>query len=114
MGGINYSISPCSIIDTLIDGKGDKVFSATIIPSLAIATYGFTVFGYGEGFPVYSIMADPSSGGTQGSQQIYFAFKDKVLTKGTYEGYIPIHLFRGSDTENDSNFLKIKIKLIVK
>lgn len=112
--GVEYSLDPCSITMSMVDGKGDVGFYTTIIGS---GLYGFSRYGYGVGFPVYSVLGI-SSGGATGNHDLNFYFKDGVLSSEgdkpkVYEGYLPIHIYHGSETGFDNNFLNLKLKLTV-
>lgn len=112
--GITYQLSPCFINDTLTAGAtGSKPFSFKIVPSSESASYGFSKHGYGVGFPTYAILGT-SSGGASGTTEVSESFNREVLPKGTYVGYLPIHIYLGSETGRDTNFLRLKINLIVK
>ena len=113
LNGVTYSLDPCTITETMTKGAGDKQFTVTIKTSSIATIYGFNVRGYGEGFPTYSILGG-RSGGASGSTQLALYFSDNALAKGTYDGYLPINVYLGSGTGNDTNFLKLKIKLTVK
>ena len=115
LNGVTYSVSPCTINDTLIHGNGDKPFTVVIKTSTLNPLYGFSVFGYGVGFPTYGITG-VSSGGAQGNTTLNLNFRDGVLKKGLYKGYLPIHIFNGSEMggEDSTRYLKVIINLIVK
>ncbi len=115
INGTTYSLSPCTITATMVHGQGNKSFSATIVGS---GSYGFSTRGYGVGFPTYGIIANTASGGAQGSFPLNLYFNDSYLTANgnqsqTYTGYLPIHIFQGSETGNDNNFLNLGITLTV-
>ena len=112
--GITYSLNPCTITETMVDGQGNKNFSTTILSSNRL--YSFSKRGYGEGFPVYSILG-VSSGGGQGNTPVGLYFNDQVLSANgnlpkTYTGYLPIHIFHGSEG-NDNNYLYLGVNLTV-
>ncbi|MFA6295223.1 MAG: peptidoglycan-binding protein [Candidatus Paceibacterota bacterium] len=113
--GKTYSLSPCNITATMVDGQGNKSFSATIVGS---GGYGFSTRGYGVGFPTYGIIANTASGGVGGSFPLSLYFNDKYLSANgdqprTYTGYLPIHIFHGSETGYDNNFLYLGVTLTV-
>jgi hypothetical protein len=115
INGTTYSLSPCTITATMVHGQGNKNFSATIVGS---GLYGFSTRGYGVGFPTYGIIANTASGGAQGSFPLGLYFNDSYLTANgdqpkTYTGYLPVHIFQGSETGNDNNFLNLGITLTV-
>ncbi len=114
INSITYSLNPCTITATMIDGQGNQNFSTTIKGS---GGYGFSVRGYGEGFPTYSILGD-ASGGANGNTLIHLFFNDAVLSANetqarTYSGYLPVHIFQGSETGFDKNYLNLAITLTV-
>ncbi len=109
INGTNYTLSPCSINMTMIDGQGDKNFTSSI---LGTGVYGYSVRGYGVGFPTYGIIPNTSSGGANGNANLSFTFKDSYLTPGTYTGYIPVHIFQGSEG-TDNNYLNLNVNLTV-
>lgn len=115
VGGVNYSLSPCTITTTMIHGEGDKEFTVLLIPNKPTASYGFSVRGYGEGFPTYGIMTiGASSGGASGTVTLKIRLSDKELSPKIYNGYLPIHVFLGSETGLDQNYLNLKVNVTVK
>ncbi len=114
LNGVTYSLDPCTINASMVKGGGDKPFSVKINTSTINPLYGFSVFGYGVGFPTYGIIGT-SSGGAQGSTTLDFEFKESVLEKGVYKGYLPIHIFNGSEMggEDSTHYLRLKIILKV-
>lgn len=117
INGITYTLSPCSISTSMTDGQGDKNFTATIIASTANSSFGYSTRGYGVGFPTYGILGG-GSGGAAGNTSLNLHFSDKVLSSDgsqphTYSGYLPIHIFQGSETGNDNNFLNLNVNLTV-
>ena len=118
VAGITYTISPTSINETLSNGQGNKNFSAVITPSTAGASYGFSVYGYGIGFPTYGIIANTASGGAVGNTTLSFYFNNNYLSANSnqykaYSGCLPIHIFTGSETGYDTNYLYLPVNLIV-
>jgi hypothetical protein len=114
INGTTYSLSPCTITATMVDGSGNQNFSTTIMGS---GGYGYSVRGYGVGFPTYGILG-ASSGGASGNTAVNLYFNDAYLSANgnqaqTYTGYLPIHIFQGSETGNDNNFLNLGITLTV-
>ncbi len=112
--GIKYSLSPCSITMSMIDGEGDKNFSTTIMAS---GGYGFSVYGYGNGFPVYSILG-VSSGGASGNTALDLHFNDSVLSSDgdkpkVYSGYLPINVYQGSATGWNQHYMYLNLNLTV-
>ena len=59
-------------------GHGDQHFAVTLKQSVR-GYYSFNIPGYGVGFPIYSFLANESSGGAIGDQVIHFTVTDKVL-----------------------------------
>jgi hypothetical protein len=115
--GIRYTLDPCSINETITEGDADKHFKITVKQS-KVTTYGFTVYGYGEGLPTYGILTDVSSGGNVGNlvMNAYFSnnvFKANGQSPKVYTGYLPIKIisFNG---EKVSKFLKLQTTLTVK
>ena len=114
LNGITYTLSPKNITVNMIHGQGDKYFTVLLIPS-DLVEYGFSVYGYGEGFPDYGIMSDVSSGGAGGTVTIKIRINESALSPNTvYKGYLPIHVYLGSETGADHNFLKLALNVTVK
>jgi len=112
INGAMYSLEVCEIVVTMVSGQGDVAFTPTIMTT-APGTYGFSVQAYGVGFPTYGILGI-SGGGANGNTKINMYFNDNILTPGTYNGYLPIHVYQGSETNlNDGNWLDYRIKLVV-
>ncbi len=115
LGDVEYSLSPCVINTTMIQGEGDKEFTILLVPSKPTVNYGFSVRGYGEGFPTYGIMTiGSSSGGASGTVTLKIRINAKALSQRTYDGYLPIHVFLGSETGFDQNYLNLKVNVTVK
>ena len=115
VNGSTYSLDPNAIVATMVHGKGNKDFAVTIRGS---GLYGFSVHGYGVGFPTYGIIADTASGGADGDFTLRLHFNDSYLMPDgdkpkTYSGYIPIHIFQGSETCFDTNYLNLSVTLTV-
>ncbi|MEI8249141.1 MAG: hypothetical protein WCG07_01445, partial [Candidatus Taylorbacteria bacterium] len=96
-------------------GHGDKAFEVLLHGS---DLYGFSVRGYGVGFPTYGIIPDTASGGVMGDIMLRLHFNDNYLNPDgdkpkTYSGYIPIHVFQGSETGFDTNFVYLSVTLTV-
>jgi hypothetical protein len=113
--GTTYWLEPCSITDSMIKGKDNKPFAFTIMTTNPGGHYGFTVYGYGQGFPDYAIL-ETGSGGARGNTVINEYFNNEVFSARTYEGYLPILIYPNMDFSraDSTNTLKLKIKLIVK
>jgi hypothetical protein len=112
---VTYSLMTNQIVATMIDGSGDKYFTASIHGK---GLYGFTVYGYGEGFPTYGIIPETSSGGVIDNYTLRFYFNDGILNSNdgkpkVYEGRIKIHVYQGSETGFDTNFLYLPVKVTV-
>lgn len=95
-----YHLEPCSLTYDMVDGSGDQPFEFTIVQEGESAVYGFTVYGYGEGFPTYGITG-VSSGGAQGNKTLALNFRDTYLNSEgnqpkVYSGYLPIQIYHGS------------------
>lgn len=118
VGGITYSLDPCTINMTMVDGKGDVGFSTTVVTSGGENHfYGISRYGYGEGLPTYAIVG-ASSGGASGNALLQFGFADSVLSADgdkprVYNGYLPIHIYHGSERGDDMNFLYLNLSLTV-
>jgi peptidoglycan hydrolase-like protein with peptidoglycan-binding domain len=117
INGTTYTISPCSINLSMTDGQGDKNFSTTITATGANTSFGYSTRGYGVGFPTYGILGG-GSGGASGNTTLNLRFSDANLSaNGTqskiYTGYLPIHIFQGSETGNDNNFLNLNVNTTV-
>ena len=117
--GHTYTTDPCSIEIEMVHGKGDKQFTFSIVPDDFIH-YGFSVHGYGFGFPTYGMISNVSSGGARGTQYITVNVHDQYLPLDNngktkkYSGYVPIHIYQGSETGRDTNFIKLPITITVK
>ncbi len=107
---VTYTITPCSISTSMIDGAGDKAFTVYITPSVPNNTYSYYTYGYGVGLPTYGILGG-GSGGAFATTTLNLNFADSVLSKGVYKGYLPIHIGNGN---NDNNFLYFNFNLEVK
>ncbi len=107
---VTYTITPCSINTSMIDGAGDKAFTVYIVPSVSNSTYSYYTYGYGVGLPTYGILGG-GSGGAFATTTLNLNFADSVLSKGVYKGYLPIHIGNGN---NDNNFLYFNFNLEVK
>ena len=115
ISGITYSLGTNAIVATMVHGHGDKAFE---VPLHGSDLYGFSVRGYGVGFPTYGIIADTASGGVMGDINLKLHFNDSYLNPDgdkpkTYSGYIPIHVFQGSETGFDTNFVYLPVTLTV-
>ncbi len=91
----------------------NKTFTFQILPLLpdTLARYGFFLSGYGEGFPVYSIISDQASGGVIGKQIITIVFTD-YLVVGDYDGYLPVYIYH--DETDVTHYLPLYINMKVK
>lgn len=107
---VRYWLSTCSISDTMIKGTGDKGFSTSVISAKDKPDCVFNVHAYGVGFPTYGIMGYESGAGFRKETPMGFVFKDDVLQKGVYNGYIEIGVF-GEGGRKD--WLHFKIHLVV-
>jgi hypothetical protein len=118
LNGNTYWLEPASIIDTIEAGGEDKFFDFKINQKTP-EMYGFTVIGYGKGFPLYALMPHEATSAAKGQQIIHVKISNREL-KGddtkpkTYTGYLPIHIYLGSDTGPDSvNCLRLPVTLVV-
>jgi hypothetical protein len=111
INGTTYTLSPCSMNVTMSKSAGNKNFSTMIIPS-ASGSYGFSVYGYGNGFPNYGIIANTSSGDTSGKQELNMYFNASYLNIGTYTGYLPIKVYQSSESSSEKE-LDLSIDLTV-
>lgn len=95
-----YRLDPCVMNLNLSDGSGNVYFYPKIVQTGQIRSYGFSVYGYGVGFPTYGILANTASGGAYGNQtlQIYLndAYLNTNVTTTTYSGYLPIRVYHQS------------------
>ena len=115
VNGTTYSLGTNAIIATMIHGQGDKAFE---VPLHGKGLYGFSVYGYGVNFPTYGIIPDTASGGVLDNCTLRLHFNDSYLVPDgdkprTYVGYIPIHVYQGSETGFDTNFLHLPVTLTV-
>lgn len=115
--GHRYTTDPCSIELTMIQGKEDKTFTFTIVPDDFI-TYSFNV--YSDGFPTQAVARNIASGGARGKQFITVTVSNaKMLLEYTgkrkvYRGQLPIHIYKGSETGTDTNYLKLPLTITFK
>lgn len=115
INGNTYSLEPCMITESMVDGRGNKSFSVKII---ANGGYGFGVRGDPDGFPGYGIMGG-TSGSTSGNKTLNLYFNDSVLSSDgskskSYIGHLPIHIYLGSSlTGPDSGLLNLFVNLTV-
>lgn len=116
MDGVTYTLSVCEISDTLILAEGGNIaFQFTIIPSDLNASYSFEIRSRSEaiGFPAFSVSGG-MGGGAQSFTNVMLQFEDTFLRPGTYDGYLPIHLYPISSQGDDENrYLKLKLHLVV-
>lgn len=113
--GRTYTLSPCSIDMSMVDGQGNQTFSTTIVPSDVNLGYGYGVMGYGVGFPNYGIIG-AGSGGASGNTKLEFTLNDDYfssdnLNPKTYSGYLPIYISHSSAT---GSYLYLNVNLTVK
>ena len=116
--GITYQLSPCEINASMTDGAGDKEFSFKIDQVSETRSYGFGVYGYGEGFPTYGIITTPSSGGALGDVSFRSVLKDQYLNSESgqtnkYAGYLPIKVYYGSAGTGVEKTLKLMVNVDV-
>ena len=108
-----YELYPCELNTSMVDGAGNVDFKFHIIQRGAPVSYGFSVYGYGEGFPTYGTIGT-SSGGAQGNTTISRYFNDDYLnfdpSNPVYSGYLPIKIYHGSASGNDPE-LRFNINL---
>ncbi len=112
--GVTYSLEPCSVETTMVHGQGNRAVSTNIMVSTS-TLYGFTVYGYGIGFPTYGVSSNTSSGGAQGNEPLSLRFIDSYLPieggqAKTYSGYIPIDV---DDSQGNTGHLYLKMKVTV-
>jgi hypothetical protein len=115
--GVTYTLNPSSVSEIMVDGQGNKTFSASISQSKR-TLYGFSVYFPAVGFPQYGVMSDIATGGAFGTTQINFSLNDKALwadgnKNKTYSGCVPIHIYTGSES-TDGNYLYLKLNVVVK
>jgi hypothetical protein len=115
--GVAYSLKPSSVEISMVSGKGDREAKVTIVAPKSGA-YGFSVHGYGEGLPIYGVITDLASGGAEGNVELTLCFHDSRLPSDgdkpkKYHGYLPIHIFHGSETGADKNFMYVEVTITV-
>ncbi|MEY2664255.1 MAG: hypothetical protein RIT04_63 [Candidatus Parcubacteria bacterium] len=115
INGTTYSLSTNQVVASMVDGEGNKNFGVTVRGNVP---FGFSVHGYGNGFPTYGIIAETASGGVDGAFNIQLYFNDSYLSADgdkprVYSGHLPIHIYQGSETGFDTNFLYLKVVLTV-
>ena len=115
--GVTYWLEPCFINETITEGGVDKEFTVTIKQnSSTYSAYGFSVYGYGVGFPTYGMLSMPASGGASDDQILKMHFSTKCFVADcknpkVYKGYLPIKVFV-RETGLDS-ILRLPITLVV-
>lgn len=101
-------LSPNSMVIKLDSAQGAVYRDFQIVvPEKQL--YSFTIKGYGEGFPTYTIITNVSSGGAFGTQNVQMKISDKILGKGKYEGYMPVYL----KIAGKERLLKLDLTIIV-
>jgi hypothetical protein len=115
VNGAVYTLGTNAIVATMIHGQGDKSFEVALHGH---GLYGFSVYGYGVGFPTYGIIADTASGGVVDDFTLKLHFSDAYLSPDgdmpkTYSGYLPIHVFQGSETGFDTNYFRLPVTVTV-
>ncbi len=115
--GHRYTTDPCSIELTMIQGKEDKTFTFSIVPD-EFVSYSFSVYDFG--FPAGAILSNVSSSGARGTYFITVKVSNvKMLLEYTgkrkvYRGHLPIHIYKGSETGTDTNYLKLPLTITFK
>ncbi|MCL5782111.1 MAG: peptidoglycan-binding protein [Patescibacteria group bacterium] len=116
IGGYEYRLDPCHLDITMIDGQGDRSFLTKIITSSN--SYMFSVYGYGEGFPTYSLIPSYSSGGASGNRTLPFLARDQFLNTDkinskVFSGYVPIRIDSVSENGSGNDYLKLYVNVTV-
>jgi len=118
INGTTYTLSPCNINLIMTDGQGNKDFTTTVVSNGgSSSTFGYSVHGYGVGFPTYGILGG-TSGGAVGNTTLHLTFNDSYLSANgnqpqTYTGYLPIHIYQGSEASTDNNYLNLNVTVTV-
>ena len=117
---IRYTTDVPNIVMTMRRGHDTDV-SFNVSPKAPVNhPYGFSVYGYGQNMPTYGVISNPASGGASGSQYLTLHLQSKYFPKkvtvgcSTYSGWLPIHIFHGSETGRDTNFIKLPITVMIK
>ncbi len=101
VGAVTYTLDQCTLDLVMTDGEGNKDFTIKIVSSDTNKTFGFSVYGYGEGLPTYGSLGT-SSGGARGTATINRYLNDSYLnsdgtTPKVYTGYFKINIHEGGD-----------------
>ena len=115
INGIAYSLSTNYVSASMVHGQGNKNFEISLHGS---GLYGFSVYGYGDGFPTYGIIADTASGGVINDTVLKLHFNDTYLVPEgnrpkTYSGTLPIHIYQESENGFDTNYFHVKVSVTV-
>ncbi len=118
LDGSVYKLSPCTIDAEMVDGDGNKDFQFKIIQSGVSRDFGFSVYGYGEGLPVYATLGTASGGALYPEKTVDRYFNDNVLDSDgvnpkKYSGYLPVWIYHGS-WNGVYKELKLNLNLTVK
>lgn len=116
-----FTVDPGYIEATIYEGEKDKKFTFKIVPvtDMNLHSYGFTVFGYGNGFPTYGVLTDIASGGASGIVYITGTFSSEVFKLDkpdqpkVFMAKLPIRIYHGSASRFNQQFLYLPIKLTV-
>lgn len=120
--GVEYTLSPCTVVLDMIDGEGDMPFEFRVGPVYAksggpIAQFG--VRGYGVGLPTYGLLSDIATGGLPPSGvTVRVRASDKILhanldgTPRTYRGYLPVEICHGS-VNRETKWLNLRVLVTI-
>lgn len=116
VNGILYTTDIPALVVEMKSGRDTTVMFTIVQTERRL--YGFSVHGYGVGMPIYGLIADVSSGGAVGQQVIGVRAHSSVFPlengkRKTYTGYLPIHIYEGSETGLDSNYIKLPVRVTV-
>ncbi|MEN9604737.1 MAG: hypothetical protein RJB39_422 [Candidatus Parcubacteria bacterium] len=116
VGTNTFTLGECTLNLTMTDGAGNKDFNIRVIPSDVNKSFGFSVYGYGEGLPTYGSLGT-ASGGAHGITNIPRYLNDSYLAADgnnpkVYTGYFKIHIYEGSES-GDTNFLYQNFRVTV-
>lgn len=115
VGTVTYTLGECTLDLTMTDGAGNKDFTIKVIPSDINKSFGFTVYGYGEGLPAYGALGT-ASGGARGITIIDKYLNDAYLNnEGTvpkiYTGYFKINIYENGEYNKYFLYQNFKVTL---
>ena len=116
LDSVTYTTFPCAVNVTVRKDEQADI-NILVIPE-KLVSYAFTVYGYGEGMPVYGIISDEATGGAGGTITLHVHIRGKFFSLDNgkmqiYNGYLPIYIYHGETIRNGENCLKVPLKITV-